>query len=254
MSSRADIDQAKGAIRALTGLSSDEAFALLAARSQNTNRKLSSVALDVLAGVEAPDRPAAVFSALHVPDARHPGTAPAEDLAWRPRRRWDPLALAVTVPDQLLAVADLAEQLAGAPDRTVVVDVMLRAGAEAMGAFAATVATTAGDGTATLELEGVELTEGSGTTVPLAAEHPAAECLRTGRPVLLSRPDLALRYPDHPRPERLRGVVVLPIAPHSADPAAWTLFLEHPVPSDRSTRAMLDRAARVVSAAYARAR
>ncbi|MDQ1601687.1 MAG: hypothetical protein QOD68_3161, partial [Actinomycetota bacterium] len=49
MASRSVIDQAKGAVRAVTGLSGDEAFALLAARSQNANRKLSDVAADVLA-------------------------------------------------------------------------------------------------------------------------------------------------------------------------------------------------------------
>lgn len=256
MRSRADIDQAKGAIRAVTGLSGDEAFTLLASRSQNTNRKLNAVALDVLAAVDVPDSAAGVLAALHLPDPRPqaPATPPADGAGWRPRRRWDQLATAVTDRDQLLALADLAEHLAGAPDRSVVVDVLLRDGADALGAFAAGLATPAGDGTATVELEGVALAEDAPATVRLDAEHPAAECLRQGRTLVLSRADLALRYPGHQRPERLRGLAVLPVGLQTSGPAAWTLMFEHPVPGDRGSRAMLDRAARLASAALARAR
>lgn len=64
MASRAVIDQAKGAVRVATGLSSDEAFAALAARSQRANRTLVDVAHDVLASIGAPDRAAAVLAAL----------------------------------------------------------------------------------------------------------------------------------------------------------------------------------------------
>jgi GAF domain-containing protein len=51
--SRTDIDQAKGAIRAKTGCSAEEAFSLLVERSQRTNVKLHAVAeqlLDSLSG------------------------------------------------------------------------------------------------------------------------------------------------------------------------------------------------------------
>lgn len=46
--SRTDIDQAKGAIRARTGCSAEEAFALLVDVSQCTNVKLHTVALQIL--------------------------------------------------------------------------------------------------------------------------------------------------------------------------------------------------------------
>jgi hypothetical protein len=253
MATRAVIDQAKGAIRTITGLSSDEAFALLAARSQKTNRKLSRVALDVLAAVDSPDRAAGVLSALQLPDQRpHPAAVEGAPPRWRPLRRWDPVAAGVTDRDQLLALTDLAEQLASAPDRAVVVEVLLREGAEALGAFAATLATVR-DGAAVLEVEGIALADGAPGVVPLDADDPATEVLRTGRVELLSRPDLALRYPAHPRPERLRGMAVLPVARDTARPAAWSLLFEHDVPTDRSSRAMLDRAARLVTGALSRA-
>jgi hypothetical protein len=253
MASRAVIDQAKGAIRAATGLSGDEAFALLSARSQNANRKLSTVAGEVLAAVDSDGRPASVLSALQLPDHRQLDAGDGPAPRWRPLRRWDHLAAAVTDRDQLLALTDLAEQLAGAPDRTVVVDVLLRDGAEALGAFAALLGTVQ-DGAAVLEVEGVALAADAPDAVPLDADHPAAEVLRTGRAELLSRPDLALRYPDHPRPERLRGMAVLPVARDSSRPAAWTLLFDHDVPVDRSSRAMLDRAARLATGALSRAR
>ena len=91
MASRSVIDQAKGAVRAVTGLSGDEAFALLAARSQNANRKLSDVASDVLASTH-PDSPGTpVLGALALPDTR--GEPPdgtyrlAQPAPGRPRAR-----------------------------------------------------------------------------------------------------------------------------------------------------------------------
>ena len=95
MASRAVIDQAKGAIRAVSGASSDEAFALLAARSQNANRKLSVIAADVLGRPRAdrgPDRAEALLAAIHHPrsarsrrPARSPGTAATGGTRWRTR-------------------------------------------------------------------------------------------------------------------------------------------------------------------------
>ena len=88
--------------------------------------------------------------------------------------------------------------------------------------------------------------------MPLDARHPATEAIRSGRPLVLSRADLALSYPRHPRPERLRGLVVLPVATGTDRPAAWSLFFDQTVPDDRGTRAMLDRAARMVTSALLR--
>jgi hypothetical protein len=91
MASRSVIDQAKGAVRAVTGLSGDEAFALLAARSQNANRKLSDVAADVL-GLDPSDSPgtpvlggpAAAGHPRRAPDGTHRLAQPAPG---RPRAR-----------------------------------------------------------------------------------------------------------------------------------------------------------------------
>jgi hypothetical protein len=253
MATRAVIDQAKGAIRTVTGVSNDEAFTLLATRSQNTNRKLSTVALDVLAAVDSDVRPAAVLSALQLPDPRpQPADGDGAPPRWRSLRRWDPVSAGVTDRDQLLAVADLGEQLASAPDRAVVVDVLLRGGAEALGAFAATFATVQ-DGAAAHEVEGISLGDDAPDVLPLDADHPVTEALRTGRTELLSRPELALRYPAHPRPERLRGMAVIPVARDTGRPAVWSLLFDHGVPSDRSSRAMLDRAGRLATGALSRA-
>ena len=127
MASRSVIDQAKGAVRAVTGLSGDEAFALLAARSQNANRKLSDVASDVLASTH-PDCPGTpVLGALALPDPR--GEAPTAPTAWRSRRRVDPVLAAVTDVAHLRALASLGSMLAAAPNRPEVVDVLLRDGA-----------------------------------------------------------------------------------------------------------------------------
>ena len=79
--------------------------------------------------------------------------------------------------------------------------------------------------------------------MPLDARHPATECIRSGRAQVLSRADLALNYPRYPRPDRLRCLVVLPLATATDRPAAWSLFFDQVASVDRGTRAMLDRAA-----------
>jgi hypothetical protein len=71
--------------------------------------------------------------------------------------------------------------------------------------------------------------------------------------LVVSRPELALRYPDHPRPERLAAVVVLPAATDSASPVAWSLYFDHALPPDRSLRTMLDCAAGLATGALTRA-
>jgi len=251
MASRSVIDQAKGAVRAVTGLSGDEAFALLAARSQNANRKLSDVASDVLASTH-PDCPGTpVLGALALPATRgEPPTAPS---AWRSRRRVDPVLAAVTDVAHLRALASLGSMLAAAPNRPEVVDVLLRDGAESLGAFGAAVATLTGTGAATVETAGGALVDGEPRPVCLATEHPLTTVLRTRTSLVVSRPELALRYPDHPRPERLAAVVVLPAATDSASPVAWSLYFDHALPPDRSLRTMLDCAARLATGALTRA-
>jgi hypothetical protein len=262
MASRAVIDQAKGAIRAVSGASSDEAFALLAARSQNANRKLSVIAADVLGALEptaAPDRAEALLAAIHHPEARPlPETDP---IGWHSRHRWDPLASAVSDREQLLALAHLGERLGGARDEADVLHLLLHDGAEALGAFTAAVSRIGAPGSvATAVGASVDLGdpnhpdagEPAADIMPLDATHPTTESLRSGRPLVLSRADLALTYPRHPRPERLRGLVVLPLATTTDRPAAWSLFFDQAVPDDRGTRAMLDRAARMVTSALLR--
>lgn len=252
MESRALIEQAKGALRVVTGLSSDQAFALLATRSQNTNRKLSEVAADVLAGVGSADRLAAVLGALSLPDQRRE-QAPGATGGWRTRRRWDALALAISDPEQLLALADLGENLAAAPGRGEVLDVLIHTGADALGAFGASVTTLRDDAAAPgTDTVGLELGSGGASTLTLHAVHPVAEVLREGGTRVLSRAELALRYPDHPRPDRLGGVVVLSVA-RLARPAAWSLYYDSVLPADRGTRAFLDRAARLAAGALTRA-
>jgi hypothetical protein len=251
MASRSVIDQAKGAVRAVTGLSGDEAFALLAARSQNANRKLSDVAADVLASTH-PDGPGTpVIGALQLPDTR--GEPPTAPTAWRSRRRVDHELAAVTDVAQLRALAALGCMLAAAPSRAEVVDVLLRDGAESLGAFGAVVARLTGTGAATVETAGGALVDGEPRPVSLAAEHPLTAVLRTRTSLVLSRAELALRYPDHPRPERLAAVAALPAATDSASPVAWSLYFDHALPPDRSLRTMLDCAARLVTGALTRA-
>jgi hypothetical protein len=262
MASRAVIDQAKGAIRAVSGASSDEAFALLAARSQNANRKLSVIAADVLGALEptaATDRAEALLAAIHHPEVRSvPDTAP---VAWHSRHRWDSLASAVSDREQLQALAHLGERLGGARDEDDVLHLLLHDGAEALGAFTAavsrvdvpgSVATTFGASVDIGDPETAVAGEPAADTMPLDATHPATESIRSGRPLVFSRADLALTYPRHPRPERLRGLVVLPLATATDRPGAWSLFFEETVPDDRGTRAMLDRAARMVTSALLR--
>ena len=251
MASRSVIDQAKGAVRAVTGLSDDEAFALLAARSQNANRKLSDVAADVLASTH-PDSPGTtVLGALQLPDTR--GEPPPAPTGWRSRRRVDHVLAAVTDDAHLRALAGLGSMLAAAASRAEVVDVLLRDGAESLGAFGAVVATLTGTGAATVETAGGALVDGDLRPVSLAAEHPLTAVLRSRAALVLSRADLALRFPEHPRPERLAAVAVLPAATDSADPVAWSLYFDHALPPDRSLRALLDCAARLATGALTRA-
>lgn len=252
MASRSVIDQAKGAVRAVTGLSDDEAFALLAARSQNANRKLSDVAADVLAASRRDIPGTTVLGALQLPDTR--GEPPTTPTAWRSRRRVDHLLAAVTDDAHLRALAGLGSMLAAAGSRAEVVDVLLRDGAESLGAFGAVVATLTGTGAATVETAGGALADGEPRPVSLAAEHPLTAVLRTRTSLVLSRAELALRYPDHPRPERLAAVAVLPVATDSAGPVAWSLYFDHALPPDRSLRTMLDCAARLATAALTRTR
>ncbi len=252
MASRSVIDQAKGAVRAVTGLSGDEAFALLAARSQNANRKLSDVASDVLASTHPGSPGTPVLSALSLPDTTR-GEPPTAPTAWRSRHRLDHELAAVTDVAQLRALAALGARLAAAPGRAEVVDVMLRDGAEALGAFGAVVATLTGTGAATVETAGGALVDGEPRPVSLAAEHPLTAVLRTRTSLVLSRAELALRYPDHPRPERLAAVAVLPAATDTASPMAWSLYFDHALPPDRSLRSMLVWAARLATGALTRA-
>jgi hypothetical protein len=77
--------------------------------------------------------------------------------------------------------------------------------------------------------------------------------LRTRTSLVLSRAELALRYPDHPRPGRLAAVAVLPVATDSASPVAWSLYFDHALPPDRSLRTMLDRCRPAGDGALARA-
>jgi ANTAR domain len=251
MDSRSVIDQAKGAVRAMTGLSGDEAFALLAARSQNANRKLSDVAADVLAATHAGHLAAPVLEALQLPDP-HDEPSPQAPVGWRSRRRVAPLLASVSERSHLLAGAELAGLLAAAPGRAEIVDVMLRHGAESLGAFGAVVASLTGTGAAAVQTAGVALVEGGLAPLSLAAEHPLTAVLRTGTSLVLSRADLALRYPDHPRPERLRAVAVLAVATESEHPVAWSLFFDHGLPADRSLRSLLEWAGGLATGALSR--
>jgi hypothetical protein len=276
MASRAVIDQAKGALRAVSGASSDEAFALLAARSQNANRKLSVIATAVLAALEptaATERAEALLAAVRHPEVR--GLPETRPVTWRTRHRWDALSSAVGDRDQLLALAHLGERLAGARDEDDVLHLILHDGAEALGAYAAAVSRIEVPGSVSTSVgrpvddNGPEVDRpdderpvgdsagGVGpasalATMPLDATHPATECIRSGRAQVLSRADLALTYPRYPRPDRLRCLVVLPLATATDRPAAWSLFFDKVASVDRGTRAMLDRAARMVTSALLR--
>jgi hypothetical protein len=177
--------------------------------------------------------------------------------------------------DQLLALAHLGERLGGARDEDDLLHLLLHDGAEALGAFAGAVSRIQLPGSVTtavagsLDLDGPAVdgpaVDGPGgdpageadpavapATLPLDAAHPATESIRSGRSLVLSRADLALSYPRCPRPERLRCLVVLPLATETDRPAAWSLLFEQTVSVDRSTRAMLERAARMVTSALLR--
>lgn len=51
MKTRADIDQAKGIIMAVRGVSADEAFSILSEQSQNTNVKISTLAANMIRSI-----------------------------------------------------------------------------------------------------------------------------------------------------------------------------------------------------------
>jgi hypothetical protein len=252
MASRSVIDQAKGAVRAMTGLSGDEAFALLAARSQTANRKLSEVAADVLAAAHTVHPEGTLVDVLRMPEHRGE-PAPRLPEGWRMRRRVDPELASITDHRHLLALADLGHLLAAAADRAQVVEVMLRDGAESLGAFGAVVAVLTGSGAAAVETAGVALVEDDVPDLSLATDHPLTAVLRSRTSLLLSRADLALRYPDHPRPERLGALAVLPASTETERPVAWALFYDHPLPADRSLRPLLECAARLATGALNRA-
>ena len=57
LTSRAEIDQAKGVLMAMHGCATDKAFALLVRQSQNTNTKINEVARDLLASIRADHGP-----------------------------------------------------------------------------------------------------------------------------------------------------------------------------------------------------
>ena len=192
-----------------------------------------------------------MLGALALPDTR--GEPPTAPTAWRSRRRVDHVLAAVTDAAHLRALAALGSMLAAAPSRAEVVDVLLRDGAESLGAFGAVVATLTGTGAATVETAGGALVEGEPRPVSLAAEHPLTAVLRTRTSLVLSRPELALRYPDHPRPERLAAVAVLPAATDSATRWPGRCYFDHALPPDRSLRTMLDCAARLATGALTRA-
>jgi transcriptional regulator with GAF, ATPase, and Fis domain len=63
LTSRAEIDQAKGVLMAVHGCTADEAFARLVEQSQRTNTKVSKLAHDLLASLRA--SPGAVASSVH---------------------------------------------------------------------------------------------------------------------------------------------------------------------------------------------
>ncbi|SDQ69957.1 GAF and ANTAR domain-containing protein [Quadrisphaera sp. DSM 44207] len=56
MSTRADIEQAKGIIVARTGCTAEEAFAVLAAQSQRTHRKVNEIAAELVAEAQGQPR------------------------------------------------------------------------------------------------------------------------------------------------------------------------------------------------------
>jgi GAF domain-containing protein len=55
LASRAEINQAKGALMAMHGYTADEAFAVLVTRSQHSNVKVNKLALDLLASIRTPE-------------------------------------------------------------------------------------------------------------------------------------------------------------------------------------------------------
>lgn len=249
MATRAEIDQAKGAVRAVTGVSSDEAFALLSQRSQNTNRKLGDVARDVLAILDGPAvQPAALRQAVAA--TGQPGPAPA-GRAWHSRRLGDSLLDTVQQAEQLRALADLGEQLAVATDRAELHDALLGRGADALGASAGILARIAGDGLLHVEHAGL----GAGApaeVIGLDEPGPVTDAVREGRARQLTRAELSLAYPAMALPDRLGGVAALPLGTDLAPLGGWLLCFDRPLPTDRSVRAFLLVAARMASGALHR--
>jgi hypothetical protein len=250
LATRAEIDQAKGALRAVSGVSSDEAFALLSQRSQNTNRKLGEVARDVLAEL---DGPSALSALRHMAKPGPEPAVPTTGHTWRTRRRWEPAIVAVREIDQLRALIDLGEHLAAAADVEAMQGALLGPVADGMGAFAAALALADHRGGLTVVHAGMAATA-LPDTLPLDAATPLTDAFRRGEPLLLSRDDLSSTYPDLRLADRVDGLAVLALGTDLAQLGAWLLCFDQPVPQDRETRAFFSTAARVVSAALHRAR
>lgn len=264
MASRAEIDQAKGVLRALTGLSGDEAFALLSRRSQHSNRKLVEIAREVLARVEPPaptngptNGPAvvaAVGPAVGAQVPPEPAPDPGPPPRWRSRRSWDANLTSVTDPDQLRALADMGHLLAGAGSEEHLTEILLGPAPEALGAYGGAVASLSGTGRLAVTHTGHDRSGLPGDGAELDRGSPHGEVLHHGRPVLLgNRAEVAVRLPAGRAPGRLEAIAVLPLGPEPAAFGVWELCFDQPLDVDRSTRAMLATAARMASGAVYRA-
>ncbi|MDQ1615723.1 MAG: hypothetical protein QOJ60_1662 [Actinomycetota bacterium] len=251
MASRSQIDQAKGALRATIGVSGDEAFALMAARSQNTNRKLVEVARDVLADLDGgSDRPwGAVSGGTTV--APSPVERPTR---WRSRCRWTPAQVSVTDPDQLRSLIELGSRLDEPADLDGVREVLVSSGAEAVGAYAASVLTRRGDGR--LDVRPIGAVETGGSTEPLApyddGRSPEQDVLATGSVVVLGRPELERGFRSLAVVRDAQTVAFLPLGVKGAPRAVWRLCFDLPLHEDRSMHAFLGWAARIASGAFVR--
>lgn len=256
MASRAEIDQAKGVLRALTGLSGDEAFALLSRRSQHSNRKLVEIAREVLARVEppAPTNGPAIVAAVGAQVTPEPAPDPGPLPRWRSRRSWDANLTSVTDPDQLRALADVGHLLAGAGSEEHLTEILLGPAPEALGAYGGAVASLSGTGRFAVTHTGHDRSGLPGDGAELDLGSPHVEVLHHGRPVLLgNRAEVAVRLPAGRAPDRLEAVAVLPLGPEPAALGVWELCFDQPLDVDRSTRAMLAAAARMASGAVCRA-
>jgi hypothetical protein len=251
MASRSQIDQAKGALRATVGISGDDAFSLMATRSQNTNRKLVEVARDVLADLDGrSDRP---WGAVSGGSAAAP--SPVErPTRWRSRCRWTPAQVSVTDPDQLRSLVELASRLDQQADLDGVRDVLVSGGAEAVGAYAASVLTRRGDGQ--LDVRTLAAVETGGSTEPLAphgdGRSPEQDVLATGSIEVLGRPELERGYRSLAVVRNAQTVAFLPLGVRGAPRAVWRLCFDLPLHEDRSMSAFLGWAARIASGALVR--